>query len=309
MQPPCLVTGASGFIGRALCAQLANAGRAFAATSRRAATLPGGSPIHAMDLMAPSVERLAGIGTVVHLAGVAHQHAAPAVYSQVNVDATLALARASQAAGVHRFIYFSSVKAMGPSPGPAPRAEGDLTLPVDAYGRSKREAELALAQVCAGGSMDLIVLRPCLVYGEAPKANLRLLAQLSRYWALRPPEGGQRSMVSLPDLVALVMLLLDGAPAGTHTWIVADERPNSARGMYDALRSARGLAPGRQCLPRALWRLACHCVDRLRGEVGGSTAGKLFAAETYDASALRKATGWRAQQSFADVAASLVSGR
>ncbi|GAB3287698.1 NAD-dependent epimerase/dehydratase family protein [Parahaliea aestuarii] len=305
----CLVTGASGYIGRALCARLAAEGRHFVATSRRAATLADGQPVVAMDPLTPDPDLLAGISSVVHLAGVAHQHAAPEVYSQVNVDATLALARAAQAAGVRRFIYFSSVKAMGPSPGPEPRTEGMLTLPVDAYGRSKREAELALAQLCANGSMELVVLRPCLVFGEAPKGNLRLLARLSRFRALRPPGGGRRSMVSLPDLVTLTVQLLDSTRAGTHTWIVADGQPCSAREMYDALRFARGLRPGFQCLPLPLWRLACRCIDRLRGEVAGSTAGKLFGAETYRAEAVQRDTGWQARLGFADLAEQMVAGQ
>lgn len=303
----CLVTGASGFIGSALCARLAADGVQLLATSRGGARTASGMATRPMDPGKPQAQLLAGVESVVHLAGVAHQHAAPEVYEQVNVDATLALARAAAAAGVRQFVYFSSVKAMGPPHDEHPRNESDLTLPVDAYGRSKREAELQLEALCRDGAMRLIILRPCLVYGPSPRANLRLLAQLARWWALRPPEGGQRSMIGLQDLVDLVAQLVRQPPAQSHTWLVADGRPCSARQMYDALRRARGQRPGRQCLPRLLWRFACRLVDQLRGEVGGSTAHKLFAAETYDASAVQNATGWQPRQCFADVAPAMVA--
>ncbi|TXS96225.1 NAD-dependent epimerase/dehydratase family protein [Parahaliea maris] len=305
----CLVTGASGFIGSALCAHLAAEGVGLVATSRGGAVTASGIATRPMDPAHPQARLLEGVDSVVHLAGVAHQHAAPEMYDKVNVEATLALARAALEAGVRQFIYFSSVKAMGPPHHESPRTETELTLPVDAYGRSKREAELQLDALCRDGGMCLVILRPCLVYGPSPRANLRLLAGLARWWPLRPPEGGVRSMIGLQDLVSLVSLLVRQPPAESRTWLVADGKPLSAREMYDELRQARGLGPGRQCLPHFLWRFACRLVDYLRGEVGGSTAHKLFAAEQYDASAVQGATGWQPRQCFADVAPAMVEGR
>lgn len=305
----CLVTGASGFIGRALCVRLLADGVELIATSRSGSVLDGGLQTRAMDPLLPKAALLRGVSSVVHLAGVAHQHADVGKYNRVNVEATLALAEAAAAAGVKQFIYFSSVKAMGPPQDTHARTESELTLPVDAYGRSKREAELQLATLCAEREMSLVVLRPCLVYGPEARANLHLLARLARWRALRPPVGGRRSMVGLQDLVALVSLLVQQPPGGSHTWIVTDDRPCTARQMYDGFREVQGLRSGWQCLPRPLWRVACRMVDGVRGEAAGSTAQKLFGNEMYDGSAVREATGWMPDQAFSDALSAMVPGR
>jgi UDP-glucose 4-epimerase len=301
-----LVTGATGFIGSALCARLQADDLELIAWSRSGDALADGRPTRAVDL-GPGLSLPEGLDSVCHLAGVAHQFAPEAEHQRVNLQGTLALAQASLEAGVRRFVFVSSVKAMGPATGSAPRDEEAVQPAADAYGRSKWEAEQALRRLCRDRDMALYILRPCLVYGPAPRGNLRLLARGVRWGMPRPPAGGARSMVGLDDLTRLLQELMLRGPAGEHTWIVADGQHYTARNIYDTLCRARGREPGRGWLSAAGWRLACDALDRLRGRPVGSTRDKLLGAELYDASALARDTGWQARQVLADVAPQMVA--
>ena len=142
----CLVTGATGYIGRHLCQQLLARGDSITALSKTGAFLPGGTPTRAIDLASMMPERglLEGVDVVFHLAGIAHQSAPASAYRELNELATLRLARLSAAAGVGTFVFLSSVKAMGPATHAEERSEQDCTAPADPYGWSKWSAENAL---------------------------------------------------------------------------------------------------------------------------------------------------------------------
>jgi nucleoside-diphosphate-sugar epimerase len=303
-----LVSGATGFIGRQLCRQLAARGDTVVALSRSGASLPGGVPTHALDLTQGEVddERLQGVDVVFHLAGVAHQHASAGDYERLNVEASLRLARRAAAAGVGCFIFLSSVKAMGPARDTNPRSEQDCTPPRDPYGHSKWRAECALREAFDGDDMDVIILRPALVYGAEPKGNLRLLANGVRRGLPRPPTGGARSMVALPDLVDLLCLLSIRHPPGSSTWIVTDGDDYSAREVYDILRSAAGKSRGVAWLPRWGWRLGTRLLDGISLGTGESTWDKLFGTERYSNSALLAATDWRPRHTLQDLARDLL---
>lgn len=302
----CLVTGATGFIGGALCTHLRDAAIDVVPVSRSGAPLADGTPTRAADLFA-AAEMLRGVDSVCHLAGIAHQRAADADYQRLNVDATLALARSAIEAGVRRFVFASSVKAMGPASGTSPRSESMVSAARDAYGRSKWEAEQGLLALCEASDMDLYILRPCLVYGPAPRGNLRLLARGARWGMPRPPAGGARSMVGLDDLAALLGQLAQGGPAGAHTWIVSDGQRYSARYLYDVLRGAMGRTPGPGWLPPGAWRAAAALLDRLSSQEAGATYEKLFGTELYDHGALASDLGWRPRQTVADMARYMVA--
>lgn len=113
-------------------------------------------------------------------------------------------------------------------------------------------------------------------------------------------------MIGVEDLATLVVQLLREGPAGTHTWIVADGQPYTARSLYDCLREALGRRSGAGWLPAAGWRVACVVWDRLRGARGDSTGEKLFGSELYDNGAVIRDTGWRPRQVLADLAPRIV---
>ena len=301
----CLVSGATGFIGRPLCQQLAARGDTLIALSRSGASLPDGLSTLSLDLARSDVDNacLQDVEVVFHLAGIAHQQAPAADYEKLNLDASLRLARQAAAAGVRCFIFLSSVKAMGPAVGKAPRSEGDVSLPADPYGLSKWRAECALREEFEGSQMAVVILRPALVYGANAKGNLRLLANGVDRGLPRPPEGGARSMVALPDLVELLCLLSLDAPPGVHTWIVTDGMDYSTRQVYDLLREAAGRGRGIGWLPRWGWRLGAMLRDRGHRHPGESTWDKLFGWERYSNSALLAATDWRPRHSLRDLVA------
>lgn len=302
------MTGATGFIGRGLCQRLADEGHKVLALSRSGGALADGSPSLAMDLAGelPSQAQLRDMDAIFHLAGIAHQHAAASLYHELNELATIALARRCAEAGVQRFVFVSSVKAMGPPTGPEPRLEADCNQPTDAYGQSKWRAEQALRQEFATSAMTVIILRPALVYGPQPRGNLALLARGVKAGLPRPPALGARSMIALDDLLELLLLLASQPLTGVHTWIAADGQCYSTRMVYDLMRAALGMGQGRAWLPRLGWRLAAGLLDLRSGDGPASTYERLFGTELYSAAALMEATGWRPNSSMQDAVMTMV---
>jgi nucleoside-diphosphate-sugar epimerase len=242
-----LVTGASGFVGPHVVAALAAAGFRLRLAQRRAMPVPDGvETVVTGDISVPidwSVA-LAGIDHVVHLAGLAH--AGPGLdetlYQRINTQATRELAEAAQRAGVSRFVYLSSLKALsGAFDGPALH-DSDRPAPDDAYGRSKLAAEQALAKL----DLDWVSLRPVLVYGPGVKANMAALLRLARL-PLPLPLGGlsaPRSLVAVENLAAAVAFALTPACPARRSYLVADPEPISVAGIIAALRTGMGRKPG-----------------------------------------------------------------
>lgn len=306
----CLVSGATGFIGRQLCRQLSARGDALVALSRSGAQLEDGSPTLAIDLAAagPDAALLDGVDVVIHLAGIAHQQAADSAYDRLNCDATLRLARLARNAGVRCFIFLSSVKAMGAPCSANARVEDECYLPSDAYGLSKWRAECALRQEFLGGDMSVVILRPALVYGVNARGNLQRLAAAVRRGMPRPPAIGQRSMIALQDLVDLICHITLHPPAGVNTWIACGEHAYSTRSMYDLLRQANGQSPGVGWMPVWAWRTAAWLQDKLVAPSAERTFDKLFGTELYSCAAVRAATGWRPRVALEDVVDMLAGG-
>lgn len=269
-----LVTGASGFIGRALVPALVIAGYEVRAAGRRLP--PFEPPVEAVshgDLEAEAgwPPFLAGVDFVVHLAGIAHT--GPGVpearYDRVNHQATAALADAARKAGVRRMVLVSTIRAQT-----GPRAdhvltEGDPPQPTDPYGRSKLAAEAALAR----SSVDFVVLRPVLVYGPGVKGNLHTLARLAAL-PMPLPFGAftnRRSLLSVDNLVAAITFVLGHAQSSGETYVVSDLQPVSLAQIVKALRAGRGQPPGLVSVPPGLIRLGLTMLGRSRtwDQLGG----------------------------------------
>ena len=305
----CLVTGATGFIGRELCCQLSGRKLPFIALSRRGGSLVDGSSTIALNFEKEAIDAklLKGIDTVFHLAGIAHQHAIQSSYFQVNHQATLVTAEAAEAAGVKCFIYLSSVKAMGPATGTIPRTEADVTTPGNAYGLSKLQAETELQARFSSSKMAVIILRPALVYGSQPKGNLLSLRRAVRLGMPRPPEGGARSMIAVRDLVALMLQISEDTPVGLNTWIVSDGFEYSARKIYELMRRADGKGRGISWLPMWGWRFITSLVDGLRSNTGDSSFSKMFGTELYSNAAIVEAIAWRPQLQLSDLVSEMMA--
>lgn len=260
-----LLTGASGFIGRHLLQDLLARGyRVRTAGRDMASILPGAEHVTIGDLGAPIdwPPLLDGIDHVVHSAGLAHADGdiREERYQAVNAEATLALARAAQAAGVRRFAFLSSIRAQSGPVSDRPLREADTPAPTDAYGRSKLAAEQGLA----GLDLDWVALRPVLVYGPGVKANMAALVRLARLPVPLPLGGlsAKRSLLAIENLCEAVAFALTQACPARRSYIVADPEPLSVAQMLTAMRAGLGRGPGLVPLPSSLLALAARLAGR-----------------------------------------------
>jgi nucleoside-diphosphate-sugar epimerase len=296
-----LVTGATGFIGRAAVADLADAGHEVRAAVRRLPAsfapivevrqhgdLDGRRDGHLDGHRDGDVDwrpLVAGMDAVVHLAGIAHAgRGAAARYERVNHLATATLAAAARDAGVKRVVFISTIRAQtGPAADHAV-TEADATQPTDAYGRSKHAAEIALAQ--SGASFT--ILRPVLVYGPGVKGNLRALMRLAAL-PLPLPFGAfanKRSLVALANLLAAIRHVLQHEASRGETYLAADPHPVSLAEIVTAMRAGFGRSPGLIAVPPALVRAGLVMAGRRL------SADQLLGQLIVDPKKLL-ATGWR----------------
>jgi nucleoside-diphosphate-sugar epimerase len=269
-----LVTGASGFVGRAVVPSLAAAGCEVRAASRHRPDFAAPVEAAVHGALGPDVDwqpLLAGVDFVVHLAGIAHT--GPGVpaddYDRINHQATASLAQAARIAGVKRFVFVSTIRAQTGPQADLVLTEADAPQPTDPYGRSKLAAETALAQ----SGVDFTVLRPVLVYGPGIKGNLRMLARLAAL-PVPLPFGAftnRRSLLSIGNLAAAITHVLQHPESGGETYVVADLQPVSPAQIVKALRAGLGRPPGLVNAPPGLIRLGLTMLGRGRqwDQLGG----------------------------------------
>jgi len=298
--PSLLVTGAGGFVGLRLCARLAAAGHAVKAAVRRdsaalAAFAPAVDVVRVGDI-GPNTDwqaALAEVDMVVHLAARAHvmndRASDPlAAYRQVNVAGSERLARAAVAAGVRRLIYMSSIKVNGEATVDAPFRESDAPAPLDAYGRSKWEAEQALSRIAAETGLVLTALRPPLIYGPGVKGNLaRLLGWIERGLPLPfASVVNRRSLVYVENLIDATLAVMRH-PAPGRLYLVSDAQDLSTPQLIRALARGLGKTPRLLPFPPSLLRLAGACTGQ------GDAIGRLVGSLQIDTSRIADEIGWR----------------
>lgn len=246
-----LVTGGSGFVGRALIDRLSTvAGCRVLAPVRNLSTkfAPGIQPVlcQGLDTEQDWERSLTGVDCVIHAAARVHvmNEVCPdplAAFRQVNVRGTLNLARQAAKAGVRRFVFISSIKVNGEgtAAGQAYTAD-DVPAPVDPYGISKFEAEKALQALAAETGMELVIIRPVLVYGPGVKANfLSMMRWLQRGVPL--PFGAvhnQRSLVAIDNLVDLILVCADHRAAANQIFLASDGEDVSTTQLLRKLAAA-----------------------------------------------------------------------
>ncbi len=292
-----LVTGALGFVGGALLPALAEAGHEIAVAVRRADTpdLLDGARVHVVGDIGPATDwraALDGVEAVVHLAARVHVmregDADPLTeYCKVNAEGTAGLANAAKAAGVKRFVFLSSVKVMGESDRGRPFVEDDTPAPDDAYGLSKWAGEKALLDVCGGGAMRPVILRPPLVYGPGAKGNMLRLLRLVRLAPPLPLAGvdNRRSLISVANLVDAIVCCLGHAGA-EGVYFVRDEPDISTPELIRCLAAAVGRPVRLFSVPVALLRLGAAATGQ------SAAAGRLLDSLRVDGSRIRRELGW-----------------
>jgi len=300
-KPLIALTGATGFIGQCLLRDLPKHGYRLRVLLRRPSVVPMECASAVVgDLARPQnmAAALADADAVIHSAGVAHAMSGLPEddYRVLNTEATIALARAAQRAGVKRFIFLSSIRAQS-----GPTAEHVLTedlapQPTEAYGRSKLAAEQGLAEL----DLDWVALRLVLVYGSGVKGNMAELVRFARapyplpLGALR----GRRSLLALDNLVAAIDTVLAAPGRLRRPFLVADPAALTIPEMITALRRGLNRSPGLIPVPPSLLEMGLRAAGRT--EIYDRLAGSLVA----DPAALLR-LGWTPPVTTAEALAAL----
>lgn len=266
-----LVTGASGFLGQALTRRLRADGYPVTALSRHAPAAPGESWVQ-VKLYEDGGGLLAGQDCVVHLAARVHVmndavQDPLAEFRATNVDLTLHLARQAAQAGIHRFIFISSVKVNGEETATGrPFTAEDKPLPLDPYGVSKMEAEQALRTIAAQTGMEVVIIRPPLVYGSGVRANFGALLRAVARGVPLPLRAIQnrRSLVALDNLVDLIATCVSHPKAAGQIFMVSDGEDLSTSDLIRRMAKAMG-RPAR-LIPAPVWLLIL--IGKLTGKSG-----------------------------------------
>lgn len=287
-----LVTGATGFVGRALCSDLDAHGFEVVPAVRSKGGLPREAVVGNLDASTDWRAALGGCNAVVHLAARVHvmDDKAPdplALYRATNTDASLNLARQAARAGVKRFVFISSIKVNGEGRD-APYRETDAPAPEDAYAVSKWEAEQGLWQIAQETGLEVVVLRPPLVYGPGVKANFRrLLDTVARGWPL--PLGAienRRSLLYLGNFVDAIRVCVEHPAAAGQTFLIDDGQPVSTPELIRALARSMGHPARLLAVPVGVLEFAAALLGKR------AAVSRLRGALYVDSSAIRTRLGW-----------------
>lgn len=298
------VTGANGFIGRAVCHGIREAGHDLVPLVRRQAGLAGEVVVPDLcDGVLATV--LAGCDAVVHLAGHsgAGEHADAASRRKMwsaNVDASRAVAQSSAKAGVRRIVFVSSAKVLGEiSAGSGPIPEDSPPRPTSAYAQSKLAAEGEIAEACARGGTEFVIVRPTVVYGPGVGGNILWLTRLAKSGIPLPlgAVANGRSLVALENLVAFLMLCADprrSPAAASQAFVVSDGHDVSTPELLRALAKAYDRRSLVFPLPVSLLALAARAMGK------GPVAQRVLGSFRVESAKAHRLLGWRPVISMAD---------
>ena len=291
-----VITGASGFIGQALCDALEAQGHRVRRVTRKSPDLAQ-SPAFTIGNIGPDTNwraAVAGCDAVVHLA--AHVHVlrgqvgdAADAFHRVNVEGSENLARLAARAGVRRFVFLSSVKVNGEASAERALVETDPVMPMDEYGLSKAEAEKRLRIISTETGMEVVVVRPPLVYGPGVKANFLSLLRAVDLGVPLPLSSisNLRSLVYVGNLVHALGACLVHPAAVNRTFFVSDDHDVSTPQLIREIAAALGKKPRLFLFPPALLRGA--------GVLTGRTEqiARLTGSLQVDISSIKAALGWQ----------------
>jgi nucleoside-diphosphate-sugar epimerase len=293
-----LVTGANGFVGTALCKQLTKIQIPVRAIVRSPGQSPADTEVESVGDISSKTDwshALRDVTEVVHLASRVHimndKSADPlAEYRLVNVQATINLASQAAAAGVRRFIFLSSIKVNGEfTQVSRPFTADDVPAPEDAYGVSKLEAEVALKQIAIETGMEVVIIRPPLVYGPGVKSNFQAMMR----WLVKgiplplaALTNNRRSLVALDNLIDLISTCLNHPAAANQTFLVSDAEDLSTADLLKRSGAALGRPARLFYLPTSLLKLVATMLNK------SNVYQRLSASLQIDISKTRERLAW-----------------
>ena len=294
------ITGANGFVGTHLREELARRGRrvrALVRSEQRSEGHTSDERVVRVDFDDPSrlARALEGADAVVHLVGHTHRRRSDeAQYRHVNVGCTRAALEAAASAGARRFLFVSSVKALG-NGGADPYTDHTVPRPEDAYGRSKLEAENVVRTLGAGRGVDHVILRPPLVYGAGVKGNLhRLIAAVVRRRAIPVTRSApnRRSLISARNLASAIVDAITWPDPIDDTYLVSDGVDVSTRELVELIARAAGVEARTIATPPVLVRVL--------GMMGGPRpqVEAMFGSLRVDSSRFAQRFGWSPPQTL-----------
>lgn len=271
-----LVTGAGGFVGMAACAELLQYGYQVQGSLRhvessRLVASVGYGIMGDLDAQTSWAEMLKGIDYVLHLAARVHVMDDKCTtlmsdFRRVNVEATINLARQAAAAGVRRFVFMSSIKVNGEiTKLGQPFTADEVSKPEDPYALSKYEAEQSLRQIAAETGMEVVIIRPPLVYGPGVKANF---ATMIRWLLLGVPlplaaaKNNRRSFVALDNLINLIVTCIHHPAAANQTFLVSDGEDMSTAHLLNQMGRALGQPTRLFYVPLSVLRLGSKLINK-----------------------------------------------
>lgn len=275
MSDSILITGGDGFLGKALALSAIAAGlKVRVSVRKKSKELDSCPPLFLISNLDSSTEwgaALAGVKTIVHCAARVHvinerSHDPLMLYRKVNVDGTLNLAHQAVLAGVKRFIFISSIKVNGEGTDPGKAfTEGDIPNPADYYAQSKYEAELGLRKISLETGMEIVIIRPPLIYGPGVKANfLSMIKMLQKSIPL--PFGGitnnRRSFVFIGNLVDMILTCINHPAAASQVFLVSDGEDLSTARLLEKMSLALDRPPKLIAVPVFLIKLMTWLVGR-----------------------------------------------
>ena len=264
-----LITGGTGFVGKLLARTIQAQGHAVVRAVRQAQ--PDSVLISNVDGSTSWHEALQGCDSVVHLAARVHVMKDKSTdplreFRRVNVEGTAQLARQAAAAGVRRLVFLSSVKVNGEATQEGrPFTADDAPAPEDPYGVSKHEAEQALRQIAADRGMEVVIIRPPLVYGPGVKANFESMMRWLERGVPLPLAAvtqNRRSLVALDNLVDLIVTCLKHPAAANQTFLVSDGEDISTAQLLKRMGAAMGKPARLFYMPPALLKLGATLLNK-----------------------------------------------
>lgn len=289
-----LVTGASGFVGRAVTRRLLLEGIAVRGVVRTPdAAIPEGAERALVPDIGATTDwgrALEDVDVVIHLAARVHvmreTSADPlALFRAVNTAGTLNLARQAAQAGVRRLVFMSTVKVHGEA---GRFRESDPPAPADSYGRSKLEAETGLRAIAADTGLEVVILRPPLVYGPGVRANFASLMRAIERGIPLPlgAADNRRSLIALDNLADVVTVASRHPAAANETFLVSDDDDLSTPELVRRLASALGVRPRLFPVPPALLAAGAAMLGKR------DVADRLLGSLTVDCTRAKHLLGW-----------------